>query len=124
MTNTSANAAQRVPVLGETQTALVTSEFTGRLLVSQHAGHAAQADFEAALTFQAAYTFSKSENNLTVLNDQNNLALDKARAAFDRTHRADREFRLPVAVTGGNGLAALTQGWSLTGSCWCRAACR
>ena len=97
VTNTSANAAQRVPVLGETQTALVTSEFTGASWY-----HSMQAtlrkQMSKGLTFQAAYTFSKSENNLTVLNDQNDLALDKARAAFDRTHRliANFDYQLPL----------------------------
>jgi hypothetical protein len=69
------------------------------------------------LTFQVAYTFSKSENNVTVMNDQNNLGLDKARASFDRTHRLianfDYQLKLPA---GTNRLQhALTQGWSLTG---------
>ena len=97
VTNTSANAAQRVPVLGETQTALVTSEFTGASWY-----HSMQAtlrkQMSKGLTFQAAYTFSKSENNLTVLNDQNDLTLDKARAAFDRTHRliANFDYQLPL----------------------------
>ena len=97
VTNTSANAAQRVPILGETQTALLTSEFTGASWY-----HSMQAtlrkQMSKGLTFQAAYTFSKSENNMTVLNDQNDLALDKARAAFDRTHRliANFDYQLPL----------------------------
>ena len=97
-----ANAAQRVPVLGETQTALVTSEFTGASWY-----HSMQATLRKqmsnGLTFQAAYTFSKSENNMTVLNDQNNLALDKARAAFDRTHRliANFDYQLPLPAAAG-----------------------
>jgi hypothetical protein len=116
VTNTSANSAERVPVLGETQTALLTSEFTGASWY-----HSLQATLSKqvskGLTFQAAYTFSKSENNLTVLNDQNNLTLDKARAAFDRTERLianfDYQLPLPAGTTGVE--RALTQGWSLTG---------
>ena len=102
--NTAANAAQRVPILGETQTALVTSEFTGASWY-----HSLQAtlrkQLSRGLTFQAAYTFSKSENNLSVLNDQNNLALAKARASFDRTHRliTNFDYQLPL------------HGWSVTG---------
>lgn len=110
VTNTSANAAQRVPVLGETQSALVTSEFAGASWY-----HSMQAtlrkQMSKGLTFQAAYTWSKSENNVTVLNDQNDLALDKARAGFDRTHRLIANFDWQLPLPGG----ALTQGWSLTG---------
>jgi hypothetical protein len=57
--NTAANASQRVPVLGETQAALVTSEFTGRSWY-----HSLQTTLRKQLSrglmFQAAYTFSKS----------------------------------------------------------------
>jgi hypothetical protein len=102
-TNTSANAAQRVPVLGETQSALLVSEFAGASWY-----HSLQATLRKplakGLSFQVAYTFSKSENDLTVLNDQNNPALAKARASFDRTHRliANFDYQLP-------------RGWSITG---------
>jgi hypothetical protein len=101
--HTAANA-ERVPVLGETQTALVTSEFTGASWY-----HSVQATLRKqsskGLTFQAAYTFSKAESNLTVLNDQNDLTLNKARAAFDRTHPAGRELRLPTATAGRRRVA-------------------
>jgi hypothetical protein len=116
LTNTSANAAQRVPVLGETQGALVTSEFTGESWY-----HSMQATLRKqisnGLTFQAAYTFSKSENNTTVLNDQNDLSLDKARAGFDRTHRmiANFDYQVPSGVGAAGWRRAATQGWSLTG---------
>ena len=115
-TNTGANAAQRVPVLGETQTALVTSEFTGASWY-----HSMQATLRKqlsnGLTFQAAYTFSKSENNTSVLNDQNDLTLDKARASFDRTHRviANFDYQLPLPAGRTALERALTQGWSVTG---------
>ncbi|MDR3703346.1 MAG: TonB-dependent receptor [Candidatus Sulfopaludibacter sp.] len=115
-TNTAANAAQRVPVLGETQTALLTSEFTGASWY-----HSLQAtlrkQLSSGLTFQAAYTFSKAENNLTVLNDQNDPGLDKARAAFDRTDRLIANFDYQLPLRGGNSRLgrALAQGWSLTG---------
>jgi hypothetical protein len=115
-TNTSANSAQRVPVLGETQTAMVTSEFTGTSWY-----HSLQAtlrkQMSKGLAFQAAYTFSKAENNLSVLNDQNNLALSKSRAGFDRTHRLITNFDYQLALPAGTSRLqhALTQGWSLTG---------
>ncbi len=114
--NTSANAARRAPVLGETQTALVTSEFTGASWY-----HSMQATLRKQLSkgvaFQAAYTFSKSENNVTVLNNQNDLTLDKARAAFDRTHRliANFDWQLPLPAGSTRVQQALSQGWSLTG---------
>ncbi|MFN7993478.1 MAG: carboxypeptidase-like regulatory domain-containing protein [Bryobacteraceae bacterium] len=116
VTNTSANAPLRVPVLGETQSALLTSEFTGSSWY-----HSMQATLRRqmakGLTFQAAYTFSKAENNLSVLNDQTNLALDMARAAFDRTHRliANFDYQLPLPAASRRWANALTQGWSLTG---------
>lgn len=115
-TNTSANAAQRVPVLGETQSALLTSEFSGGSWY-----HSMQATLRKqvsrGLTFQAAYTFSKSESNVTVLNDQNDLSLDKARAAFDRAHRliANFDYQLPLPTGSTRLQRAITQGWSLTG---------
>jgi hypothetical protein len=108
--NTAANAAQRVPVLGETQTALVTSEFTG---LSWY--HSLQATLRRqmanGLMFQVAYTWAKSENNLTVLNDQNNLEQAKSRASFDRTHRliSNFDYQLPLPDR------TLTRGWSITG---------
>ncbi len=114
--STGANAAQRVPVLGETQTALLTSEFTGASWY-----HSMQTtlrkQISKGLTFQAAYTYSKSENDLTVLNDQNTLALSKARAAFDRTHRliTNFDYQLPLPAGSSKLQHALMAGWSLTG---------
>ena len=116
VSNTSANAAQRVPVLGETQTALLTSESTGASWY-----HSVQAtlrkQMSKSLTFQAAYTFSKAENNLTVLNDQNSLALSKARASFNRTHRliTNFDYQLPLPALSTPLGRALTEGWSVTG---------
>lgn len=116
LTNTSANAAQRTPVLGETQTALVTSEFSGASWYHSLQG-TLRRQVSKKLTFQVAYTFSKAENNLSVLNDQNDLALSKARAAFDRTHRliANFDYQLPLPAGERPWQRALTQGWSLTG---------
>ncbi len=116
VTNTSANAPRRVPVLGETQTALVTSEFTGASWY-----HSMQAtlrkQMSRGLTFQIAYTFSKAGNDLNVMNDQTNLALSKARSSFDRTHRLIANFDYQLKLPSGSSRLqhALTQGWSLTG---------
>lgn len=110
VSNTAANSAQRVPVLGETPTALLTSEFTGSSWY-----HSMQATLRKqvshGLLFQAAYTFSKAENNMTVLNDQTTLAFSKARASFDRTQRliANFDYQLPLPK------GVLTNGWSVTG---------
>lgn len=115
-TNTSANAAQRVPMLGETQSALAVSEFTGASWY-----HSMQATLRKSmsrgLSFQAAYTFSKAENNLSVLNDQNAPELAKARASFDRTHRliANFDYQLPLPAGRTAAQHALLQGWSITG---------
>lgn len=114
--NTAANSALRVPVLGETQSALLASEYTGASWY-----HSMQAtlrkQMSSGLTFQAAYTFSKAENNLSVLNDQNNLALAKARAAFDRTHRVITNFNYQLPLPAGSSAIGrmLMAGWSVTG---------
>jgi hypothetical protein len=109
-TATAANAAQRVPVLGETQTALVTSEYTG--LSWYHSMQATlRKQLSNGLTFQAAYTFSKAENNLSVLNDQTTLAYSMARASFDRTQRLISNFDYQLPLPDGR----LTKGWSVTG---------
>jgi hypothetical protein len=116
VTNTSANAPQRVPVLGETQTALLTSEFTGTSWY-QSMQATLRKQMSKGLTLQAAYTLSKSENDVTVLNDQYDLMASKSRAAYDRTDRLIANFDYQLPIPGGpTRLArALTQGWSLTG---------
>jgi hypothetical protein len=114
--NTSKNARQRTPILGETPTALLSSEFTGHSWY-----HSLQATFRTqiarALTFQSAYTWSKAMNDLSVHNDQNRLDLAKARASFDRTHRLitnfDYQLPQPAALSGWRGKAM--QGWSVAG---------
>jgi hypothetical protein len=115
VTSTAANAALRVPILGETQTALLTSEFTGASWY-----HSMQATLRKqvsrGLTFQAAYTWAKSLNNLSVLNDQNNLDLAKARASVDRTHRliTNFDYQLPLAGWSVTGIVLLQSGLPMT----------
>src|SRR2546430_11410721 len=90
-TNTSANAYLRVPIVGETPTALQAHQPLGASWY-----HSMQATFRQqishGLTFQFAYTFSKAEANTTVYNDHRNLNLDWARTNFDRTHRVITNF--------------------------------
>jgi hypothetical protein len=102
-TNTAQNANLRVPVLGETPTALTDNEFTGASTY-----HSLQATLRKqashGLAFQGTYTFSRAASNTTVYNDPGNLSLDWARAAFDRTHRFTTNFDYQ-----------LPSGWTLAG---------
>jgi hypothetical protein len=114
-TNTSGNASLRVPIVGETPTALVAHQNLG---LSWY--NSMQATFRKqvsrGLTFQLAYTFSKSETNTTVENDQTNLGLDWARTGFDRTHRLIANFNYDLPSLRTNGLmGALLKGWSISG---------
>ena len=100
--NTALNASLRVPVLGETPTALTVSEFTGGS--SYHSMQATlRKQISRDLSFQAAYTLSKAENNTSVYNDQNDLSGDWARASFDRTHRliTNFDYQLPAPLQAG-----------------------
>ncbi|MCL4401214.1 MAG: TonB-dependent receptor [Acidobacteria bacterium] len=114
-TNTSLNAHLRVPIMGETPTALLASEFTG--LSWYHSLQATlRKQFSRNIAFQVAYTLSRAESNTSVYNDQNDLSLDMARAAFDRTHRmiANFDYQLP-AVQAGRFVRGLLNGWSVAG---------
>ena len=115
-TSTSANARLRVPILGETPTALADSTFSGASTY-----HSLQATLRKqvshTLTFQAAYTYSRAATNTAIYNDLNNLSLDWARAAFDRTHRvtANFNYQLPSLRAATGLTAAMLKGWSLSG---------
>ncbi len=115
-TNTSLNARQRVPILGETPTALLTSSFTG-----ESTYHSFQATFRVRLAdrlaFQSAYTLSKALNNTSVLNDQHRLDLAWGRASFDRAHRLITNFNYELPFPAGNTRLqhALLSGWSASG---------
>jgi hypothetical protein len=114
--NTSSNAFDRVPILGETPTALGDHDFIGRSWYhSMQVTLSKQAS--RGLSFQAAYTFSKAENNTVVFNDQNNLGLDWARATFDRTHRfiANYDYQLPSPAHTNRFAGAALKGWSVAG---------
>jgi hypothetical protein len=115
ITNTSANAYLRVPIIGETPTALQAHQYLGGSWY-----HSAQATFRQqvshGLSFQVAYTFSKAMSNTTVYNDQRNLNLDWGRTNFDRTHRliANYTYNLPNFRTE-RFWGAMLGGWSISG---------
>jgi len=115
-TNTSLNARLRVPIMGETPTALTASEYIG---ASWYHGLQVTLRKQASrgLTFQAAYTFSRTTNNTAVYNDLNNLAGNWARASFDRTHRliTNFDYQLPAPIRVHGLAGTLLSGWSLTG---------
>jgi hypothetical protein len=115
-TSTAQNAKLRVPIMGETPTALTDNEFAGAS--SYHSLQATvRKHLSRGLSFQAAYTYSRAANDTTLYNDLNNLDLDWARSSFDRTHRftTNFDYQIPSAI-GGKGLgAALLKGWSVAG---------
>jgi len=114
-TNTSANAYLRVPIVGESPSGLLAHQYLGSSWY-----HSMQATFRQqisrGLTFQFAYTFSKSMANTTVYNDQRNLNLDWARTSFDRTQRVITNFTYDLPGLRTNGfMGRLLDGWSMSG---------
>jgi hypothetical protein len=115
-TNTAANAALRVPFMGETPTALAESDFGG--LSSYNSLQATlRRRISQGLTFQAAYTLARAEAATSLYNDQTKPSFDWGRAAFDRTHRftANLSYTLPSAVKSGEFAGWLRQGWAISG---------
>jgi hypothetical protein len=105
-TSTAQNAGLRVPIMGETPTALASNEFSGasayhslQVTLRKQAAH--------ALSLQTTYTYSRAATNTSVYNDPGNLSLDWARSSFDRTHRftANFDYQLPARL----------KGWTLAG---------
>ncbi len=115
-TNTSANARLRVPILGETPTALADSVFSGASTYNSLQA-TLRKQISHTLTFQSAYTYSRAATNTAIYNDLNNLALDWARASFDRTHRVTTNFnyQLPSPAGAARLTGAMLKGWSLSG---------
>ena len=114
-TNTSVNAQWRVPIVGDTPTGLLAHQYLGGSWY-----HSAQATLRQRIThrlsFQFAYTYSKAEANTTVYNDQNNLALDWAPTAFDRTHRVITNFSYDLPSVSRQGfVGSASRGWSISG---------
>jgi hypothetical protein len=114
-TNTAKNAALRVPILGETPTALAVTEFVG---LSRYNGMQAtlRKQVSRGLTFQFSYTYSKSMSKTTRLNDQTNGPTPWARANFDRTQRLVFSYSYEFPRFGQNGfLGVVSSGWSVSG---------
>ena len=82
-----------------------------RILVSQHAGHAAQADVEGADVSGSLHVLKVGEQPERDERPEQPVA-DKARAAFDRTHRLITNFDYQLPLRRAAGALA---GWSLTG---------
>jgi hypothetical protein len=112
-TNTSVNANLRVPVLGETPTALADNEFAGGSTYNSLQA-TLRSQVWRGLSFQANYTYSRAANNTVIDNDQNNLALDWARASFDRTNRSTLTFDYQLPASAHGLFGAVSKGWSLT----------
>lgn len=114
--NTSKNAKLRVPVMGETPTALLASEFGANSWY-----HSAQATLRGrtskGLSFQAAYTLSKALTNGSNYNDQATALASRGRASFDRLHRliANFDYELPRPSWWGRFGARALGGWSISG---------
>jgi hypothetical protein len=115
-TNTSRNANLRVSILGETPTALSSSEYIGSSTYNSLQA-TLRKQVSHGLSFQAAYTFSRAATNTVVFNDPDNLALDWARATFDRTHRliANFDYQLPTPFKLNGAISSILKGWSVTG---------
>jgi hypothetical protein len=100
--------------MGESPSALTDSQFTGeswyhglQVTLRRQISH--------GLSFQSAYTLSKSMNDTSIYNDLNFLSRNWARATFDRTHRivTNFDYQFPDSVRGKGG--KLWNGWSTTG---------
>jgi len=114
--NTAANAKLRVPIMGETPTALGDNSLDANSWY-----HALQTtlrkQFSHGFTFQAAYTYSKAESNTSFNNDLNNVALQWAPQNFDRKHRlvVNYIYDLPTPFKAEGITGAFLKGWSVSG---------
>lgn len=114
--NTPANAKLRVPVMGETPTALTASRFTGHSWYNS-LQTTLRKQVSKEFSFQAAYTLSRATNNNTIYNDQNVASPEMARASFDRTHRliSNFDYQLPRTASRGRLARGMLNGWSVAG---------
>jgi hypothetical protein len=112
-TNTSKNAKQRVLVMGETPTALLASEF-GADSWYQSMQATLRGRVGKALTFQAAYTYSKALINGMNFNDQLSTLEARGRASFDRPQRLIANFDYQLPWRGGAMCPGATYGDLMT----------
>ncbi len=115
-TNTALNAPLRVPIMGETPTALTTTEYDG-LSSYQSLQATLRRRLSHGLSFQVAYTLSRSESAISMYNDQTQRSFDWGRSNFDRKNRlsANFDYALPVPNAMGKSAALLLKGWSASG---------
>jgi Carboxypeptidase regulatory-like domain/TonB dependent receptor len=124
-TNTVANASQRVPILGEAPGGITAVSMDG---VSWYNGlqTTIRKQLSHGLTFQAAYTYSKAENDATgslptihygVGNGSNIRQANWGPADWDRTHRVIVSYIYDFPTPGNwNGITRkLLDGWSASG---------
>lgn len=115
-TNTAANAALRVPIMGEIPTALSTSEFSGASSYNSLQA-TLRRRVSRGLTFQAAYTLARAESATSLYNDQTKPSFDWGRSSFDRTHRFITNLGYAIPDPTGIGPIAgwLLKGWAVSG---------
>lgn len=115
-TSTAVNAPLRVPIMGETPTALTTTEFDGASSY-QSLQATLRRRLSGGLSFQLAYTLSRAESATSMYNDQTQPSFDWGRSSFDRKNRLSANFDYALPVPGGLGKSAalLLKGWSASG---------
>jgi len=115
-TNTAANAALRVPFMGETPSALSDTSYTG---ASSYKSFQAtlRRRASAGLSFQAAYTLSRAESDTDIYNGQSLASFPWGRTSFDRTQRliANFDYSFPFLSKLHPGNSLWLTGWALAG---------
>jgi hypothetical protein len=115
-TNTAANAALRVPFMGETPSALSDTSYTG---ASSYKSFQAtlRRRATAGLSFQAAYTLSRAESDTDIYNGQSLASFPWGRTSFDRTQRliANFDYSFPFLSKLHPGNSLWLTGWALAG---------
>jgi hypothetical protein len=114
--STALNAGLRAPIMGETPTALTTTEYDGASSYNSLQA-TLRRRLSRGLSFQTAYTLSRSESATSMYNDQTKPSFDWGRSSFDRTHRLSANFDYSLPSPGGLGKrpGLLLQGWSVSG---------
>lgn len=128
-TNTVANIAQRVPILGFQATGIQQIETTGESWYNALEGSLTKR-FSRGLQFLASYTFSKSldtdganvdtsaNGTALTVGDQNNPGDRYGRSAYDRTHRfvLSYVYEFPISANRTGLYGKVLGGWSVAGA--------